>query len=231
MHTPPSSRAHHRHKQGGVALLFALLTLVALMLATLGLVRSVDTGTMLMGNIGFKQEAAATTDRATRVALTQLNTMLAALNTDSPSNGYYASTTEIAANGITRTPLDVTGKQLEGTTNRQLIDWDNDNCAYASAGSFGSCIKPKYGDDQINKQDIAYLIFRLCSKSGDYTTDTTISCAKPLNSADTEAAKKDAIDTTNPKPYTVPAGPYYRVVVRVKGKRNTTGFAETIVHF
>lgn len=230
MHTQPPSHTSSRRNQGGVALLFALLTLVALMLATLGLVRSVDTSTMLMGNIGFKQEATAATDRATRQALTDLNVMLAALNTDSPSSGYYASTTEIGIDGVTRTPIDVTGKQLEGTANRQLIDWDNDNCKYASEGTFTACVQPKQSAD-INNQKAAYVIFRLCSKPGDYNTDTTISCAKPLNAADTESSKKDAIDTSNPKPFTIPAGPYYRVVVRVLGARNTASFSETIVHF
>jgi hypothetical protein len=46
-------------QQRGSALIFALMTLVALMLAAVALVRSVDTSSRVLGNLGFKQEATA----------------------------------------------------------------------------------------------------------------------------------------------------------------------------
>ena len=56
-------------RQNGATLLFALLTLVALMLSTLALVRSTDIAALLMGNLGFKQDATASSEQAARQAV------------------------------------------------------------------------------------------------------------------------------------------------------------------
>src|ERR1700758_2734999 len=107
MHLQPSEHGIRRQRrsigryqaQRGVTLIFALITLVALLFATLALIRSVDTSTILMGNIGFKQDATATADQATKSALTWLAAQSAVLNTDSLAKnlgqGYYASTKQI----------------------------------------------------------------------------------------------------------------------------------------
>ena len=66
----PSSRG--RKQQAGASLLFALITLVALALAASALVRSVDTGAVVMGNLGAKKATAAAADRATQMAINYL---------------------------------------------------------------------------------------------------------------------------------------------------------------
>ena len=45
-------------RQAGASLLFALITLVALALAATALVRSVDTGAIVLGNLGSKKATA-----------------------------------------------------------------------------------------------------------------------------------------------------------------------------
>ena len=57
----------------GVALIFALITLVALMLGALALVRNTDTAALVLGNLGFKQDATQSADQATREAINWLN--------------------------------------------------------------------------------------------------------------------------------------------------------------
>src|SRR4051794_33864237 len=52
-----SSRGIAHRRQQGVVLLIALIVLVAMTLAGIGLVRSVDTGNMVAGNLAFKQGA------------------------------------------------------------------------------------------------------------------------------------------------------------------------------
>lgn len=42
-------------KQRGVVLFFALIALVAMSLAAVALIRSVDTSTLIAGNLAFKQ--------------------------------------------------------------------------------------------------------------------------------------------------------------------------------
>lgn len=228
----PVAPMRARRAERGSVLLFALITLVALMLGTLGLIRSVDTGAMLLGNIGFKQDATSSADRVTRQAIQWLAENRLVLNTDIVQSGYYASTQEFGADGITpRPPVDATGKQLHGNANRQLIDWDNNNCRAAESGSYNGCgIRPA-SVDAVNGNTASYVVFRLCSKAGDYTTDTSISCAQPMNAASGSGGTKGDINYVDTDRLEQASGPYYRIVVRVMGARNTASFTETIVHF
>lgn len=213
--------------QKGVSLLFALLTLVALLLSTLALVRSVDTGALVLGNIGFKQDATAAADQATRQALAWLSANTASLNSDASAGGYYASTLELASDGTTvQPPVDVTGRQQTGS-NRQLIDWDGDTCRYAGSGT---CSVRVSSLDDINGNKVRFVIFRLCSKAGDFTKDASISCATPLKSSSGGTTSKEACDYRGCPISVSGIQPYYRVLVRVQGARNTTSFTETIVH-
>jgi hypothetical protein len=224
--------SHSVRAQRGSVLLFALITLVALMLATMGLVKSVDTSAMLLGNLGFKQDATSTADRATRLAVKWLSDNRAAINTSIAQSGYYASTREFNADGITpRPPVDATGKQLYGNSNRQLIDWDGDDCKKIERGSFTACdIKPASAGT-INGNQASFVVFRLCSKDGNYNTDSSISCAKPMSTSSTEASGRGDLNYAEPTRFTSTSGPYYRIVVRILGVRNTASFTETIVHF
>ncbi len=215
-------------RQHGATLLFALLTLVALMLSTLALVRSTDIGALLMGNLGFKQDATASSEQATRQALDWLSTELAALNADKPVNGYYASTKEKDA-----APVDATGMQLISTNTRQVIDWDANNCKTEADGSYtvGGCLKPRPVTDQINGNSASYIIFRMCDKAGDPGTDSTINCMRPMGSATGSSPIKGELNYAEAMRFASSAGPYFRIIVRVQGARNTVSFTETIVHF
>lgn len=223
MNTPTTTK----HHQQGATLLFALLTLVALMLSTLALVRSIDISTILMGNLGFKQDATASAEQATRQAIDWLSANLAALNADDATNGYYASTKESGA-----TPVDATGNQLSSTNTRQLIDWDNDSCKASTAGSYAACaIKPVTIATTINNNTASYVIFRMCDKAGDLAADSTINCVRPLNSNDGGSPIKGDLTYSEPERFGSASSPYFRILVRVQGARNTISYTETIVHF
>ncbi len=56
-----------------MSLIFALLTLVALSLAAVALVRSVDTSTTVIGNLGFKQDSTFYAGQAAEEAIAWLN--------------------------------------------------------------------------------------------------------------------------------------------------------------
>lgn len=232
MQIRPLNLSQRRRAQRGVSLLFALLTLVALLLATLALVRSVDTSTLVLGNMGFKQDATSAADQAARKAIDWLTANSASLNTDAASSGYYASTQELAADGVTaKPPIDVTGRQLAASTNRQLIDWDGNTCQSATTGTYNGCSVTTADAGTINNNNARFVIFRLCSKAGNYLTDTSISCAKPISSSGANVTKKGEMNYAE-QPFAGGAsGPYYRIVVRVLGARNTASFTETIVHF
>ncbi|MDI1259492.1 pilus assembly protein PilX [Aquabacterium sp.] len=209
---------HPSFKHRGVSLLFALLSLAALSLATVALVRSVDTSSVVMGNLGFKQDATAAADRATKKAITdRLNNALpGSLNIS--ANGYYATAYE---------NLDVTGQQSTGV--RKLIDWDGNGCQYAPGTAEADCTVLPAAELTINENKVRYVIFRLCDAVGDPNATTT-SCARPLVSSSSQASKRGKLDYSDYERFTNVSGVYYRIVVRVIGPRNTTSFVETIVH-
>jgi type IV pilus assembly protein PilX len=222
-----------RQRQRGLSLLFSLLSLVAMSIATLALVRSVDTSAMLLGNIGLKQDATAAADQATRLAIDWLSSNLGGLTADNPGTGYYASTQELAGDGATvKPPVDVTGEMIvSGASNaRQLVDWDGDSCATAPSGTYTGCSIHTASAGNINGNKARYVVFRLCSKPGDFMVDTTVSCAqRPANAecgGPNGGLKYGGVALGCAK-----AIAYYRVVVRVQGARDTTSFTETIVHF
>ena len=66
--------APRRERQRGVVLFIALIVLVAMALAGIALVRSVDTGILVAGNIAFKQGATNAGDQGLEAARTWLVT-------------------------------------------------------------------------------------------------------------------------------------------------------------
>lgn len=217
--------------QRGMSLMFSLLALVALSLAAVALIRSVDTGTIVLGNLGFKQDATATADIGTQEALNWLSTATS-LTADNAAAGYYATSN---GNPTSPTlPVDVTG-QLNPAGGRMLIKWDDDgdatdeasDCAYASGTIGTACtIKPV----SRNNGARMYVIFRLCKTAGEINLAGN-SCAQPGAGAGGAAAARGALDYSSPAPFKGTPGAYYRIVVRSQGARNTTSFTETIVQF
>lgn len=222
-----------RRSQRGVSLLFALIALVALSLATLALVRTVDTGALMLGNIGFKQDATVTADQTAREALAWLKNNTASLNDDVPTRGYYASTGEVNADK-TITPVDVTGQQYDGAiyTTRRLVDWSetlDGQCPYATSGTYSTCAIKSAAGATINGNKTRYVIFRLCAAAGNANDELNNSCSKPLSS-NSGASGRGALAYGSAR-FTSASGAYYRIVVRVLGARNTVSYTETIANF
>jgi Tfp pilus assembly protein PilX len=93
--TPPrgAMRGAPPANQRGVVLLLALIVLVAMTLAGLGMMRAADTGTVVAGNLAFKQSAIHAGDRGIEAAyqwlLAQAGT--GALNMTDPASGYVSA--------------------------------------------------------------------------------------------------------------------------------------------
>ncbi len=94
-------------KQRGVVLFLALIALVALSLAAVALIRSVDTSTLIAGNIAFKQSATTSADAGVESAIAWLTGVQSAnsninvltnathpFNITNAGNGYYSNTVD-----------------------------------------------------------------------------------------------------------------------------------------
>lgn len=81
-----------KYLQRGVVLFFALIALVAMSLAAVALIRSVDTNSIIAGNLSFKQSSLLSADRGAEAAIAWLSTQTtAALGNDAVASGYRAT--------------------------------------------------------------------------------------------------------------------------------------------
>lgn len=211
-HTP--SRIY---RQKGVVLFFTLIALVVMSLAALALVRSVDTGAMVAGNMAFKQSATTSADAGVEAAIAWLevvnranaakNVILDpshAFNKDDPANGYYSS-------------LD-SNLNVFGTSGLKHISWDN-------SGGDNMLLGRDRADNEVR-----YIIQRICRVANVIAQD-----AGCLYSADMLQTNSKAVQL--PSEYCnstdcpfVGQSPQYVITVRVLGPRDTISFVQSFAY-
>lgn len=224
MRTAPARQRLVGARQKGVVLFIALIALVAMTLAAIALVRSMDTGLVIAGNTAFKLATTAAADTATESATTWLasNNAAAVLNA-SAATGYYANS---------KSGCDITGNRTP-TDQTDDVGWDNmsshPGCQAISmaatgmpAGFTGS-----------------YIITRMCAYDGSPFGQSMVNGVNMDNSCVGVPPGANFNDTpdyvqrglTSAERSRIAAGksPYYRIVARVVGPRNTTSFVETVV--
>lgn len=212
-------------RQAGIILLLTLIVLVAMTLATIALIRSVDTTNVVAGNLAFKQATIQIADEGTELAISCLG------GTTSPtcaSGGFLAGTEatyyEIPASGYYPTGMEELDPIGNGNDpNHALVDWDDNGC---NGLATSRCLQASPSvTASAAGYTLRYIINRLCPAAG-----LPNNC--PSTASITSGASMGAMD------YTSKGGlnnatqtEYYRIITRVQGPRNTVSFIETIVHF
>jgi Tfp pilus assembly protein PilX len=194
-------------RERGVVLLIALIVLVAMTLAGLGMMRSIDTGTIVAGNIGFREAAVATGDTGIERARTWLMANTASLNIDQPTAGYYSTRQD---------SLDITGNRTEGGTDG--VDWGgSDPSQPVKAVSLGAV------DSSGNT--VFYIIHRLCSVPGSVNAANqscaTVAVAGTGSTQDAPTYSAYALAIQNLA--------YFRVTARVNGPKNTVSYVQAVL--
>lgn len=135
----------NKNKQKGAVLIFVLIILGIMILAIAASVRSGDTVNAITTNMGLKQNASYAADAGVETATTWLSSQTTSvLESDSPTNGYYASNQE--------------------TLNLKTgVDWNNDG---------STNIKAKVIGTDANGNKVSYIIHRICNSSGAIDTAT-----------------------------------------------------------
>jgi type IV pilus assembly protein PilX len=124
-------------KQGGIALIIALIILGAMLMGGIAMMRSVDSGVIISGNIALRQAAVAAADSA----LEQATRFVQGSNADAlrganiVASGYYAS--------------------HQGLTRNQLLNLD----------TFTNANAPTVVDN-VHRLTARYLIHRMCPLPG-----------------------------------------------------------------
>lgn len=207
--------------QRGVSLIFALLALAAISLAAVALVRSVDGGLLVIGNLGFKQETTRAADRAAEAARAWIAANGGSLNADDTAMGYYAAA---PAN------LDPTGKLTSAARRMDVINWGDVDSCLCTASTCNACtLTPRNVPLANSTVTASYVITRLCPVTG--LPSAANACSLPAGQE--VGGTKDRGDEGYGDPTISKdsaASPYYRIIVRTVGGRNTVSFTETLVH-
>lgn len=195
-------------RERGVVLMIALIVLVALTLAGLSMVRSVDTGSTIAGNFAFRQAALSAADAGVEAAFAVLNGATGTGNgvvqtapDNQVSNKYYPVMQATDADGI---PTGITWTSAYG-----LAD--------VPAGVTSVSVPTGY--------DVRFVIERMCTGAFP-VIDVAGKC---VNERTTDAAG-GSVGIGRPR-FTGATKTNYRVTVRVEGPRNTVSMAQAVMAF
>lgn len=190
-----------RKAQRGVVLFIALIVLVAMTLAGIALMRNVDTGTVISGNLAFRQTATHVGDMGVEAARAWLTTTSVSMFNDSSANGYYATWQE---------SIDLLGND-PGKTD---FNWNANSITTtgAYAGPAGYTVR--------------YVIHRLCENVGD-PTGSSANCVKTTGTSSATSTGTKGAAAYGSYAITVPTAALYRITVRVDGPRNTLSYIQS----
>lgn len=193
------------HSQRGVVLIIALIVLVAMTLASVAMVRSIDTSTIIAGNLAFKQSGVASGDAGIETAIAWISANGSSLTADSPTNGYYATSQD---------SLDLT-KNATPDNAADDLDWSD-----------GGKVKKLAMDAAGN--EVAYVIHRMCNSVGALNGE---SCATEESVQEGRSyGTLRSMSTYQPGSWTSVANRgYYRITVRIVGPRKTISYVQAFV--
>lgn len=208
----------HMQKQRGVVLFFALVALLAMSLAAVALIRSVDTGTLIAGNLALKQSATTSSDRGVEAAIVWLRGTSNAssaqdplidathpFNISAPTSGYYAN-------------FDPALSLTDGT-----FAWDNSDSAPVDPDGSGN---PRV---DVSGNQVRYVIQRLCRTAGVSITNAECLFSGTIvdNSKQNIALPQEICN--GPGCAAIGQTPQLRITVRTTGPRNTVSYVQAFV--
>lgn len=191
-------------RQRGVVLFFALIALVVMSLAAVALIRSVDTGDLIAGNLAFKRSATTSADSGTETAISWLlGEVPANLNNNNVAQAYYATSVDDPL-----TPL------VDESNPKELVD------AVAKNATGVGIVAGK----DMSGNTVTYVVQRLCTSAG-----TPLPEACLFGPAKDKASFKNAgLPCPNPACSSEP-GPIYRVTAKVIGPKNTVSYIQAFL--
>lgn len=188
-------------KQRGVVLFIALIALVTIMLAAVALVRSVDTSSLIAGNIAFRRAATSSADAGLENAITWLTTQQVADQAALPADRGLNNT-----NGARGYSANLVG----GFVPETATNWTDQQSVNVGTDASGNTVR--------------YRIERMCQNS-EGIAEAKENCV--FSDAESETSSKK---TGNPQPKKSGASVMYRVTTRVTGPRNTVSYVQAFIY-
>jgi Tfp pilus assembly protein PilX len=209
-------------RQRGLVLLIAMIALVVLSLAAVALIRTVDSATIIAGNLAFKQSTTASGEAALIRANQWLATQAAVdppvgFDNNNLAVGYYATMTSLTA--------------LRGLPSEKVYEALTADATWAVANSQAAIVKCNGidSDKDCSGNTIRYVIERMCSLPGAVEGSPL---ANPLQkclfgpSVESGGSRKGG-GQSNPS---VEASPMFRITARSAGPKNTFGYIQSFVY-
>ena len=187
----------------GVALITALIVLLAMTLAALGIVRSTFTSTRIAGNLAFQQAATQSADVGIEAAIAWLETNRAGTRLHNHIDigggepvGYFARREDPAAGVSWQTY------------------WDTVITTTARVNTLPA-------DDAGNQ--VSWVVHRLCNAIGDPVSGVGCEATPELTGGESGSKGSGVVGLLTASQR------YYRITARVDGPRNTVSFVQVVV--
>ena len=206
MNTARIARSLPRHRgprsQRGTMLMISLIVLVALTLAGIAMMRSVDTASLVAGNIAFKQSAVNASDQGIQDAYNWILSTKGSTTLDADFNG-----TPPAGRGyFSSVPLS------------ESANWWNNSLQWTNAYLLNGGVADASGNI------VEYVIHRMCVGANVKAGETD--CG---STPDTTLVSGEGVDQSSPNFFTRPPAIHYRITVRTIGPRNSISIVQTTV--
>jgi len=193
--------ARLRHAQRGVVLFIALIVLVAMSLAGIAVMRSVDSSVVISGNLAFKQTATQSSDSAMAQAFTWLNNNSAGatLQSDVAASGYFSARPAVEP------------------------DWSDLN-------NWSNAVVLNNGTPDATGNVVRFVIHRMCTEpntpynGSNAGVSNVCALSYPASAAAVGGSMLVGAPTFDALPQL-----FYRVTARVDGPRNTVSIVQATV--
>lgn len=201
-------------KQRGVVLFFTLIALLAMSLAAVALIRSVDTSTLIAGNLAFKQAATSSGDAGIDAAMSWLTATQAANN----ANSIYTNLPAIHPFNVT----DLTARpgyhsNVDPALNLTAdATWSGTNSVLVGTDGGGNTIR--------------YIIQRVCRNANQpiTTADCLFSEAQMDNNGQAILLPQEVCQGAGCP--SAEQSPQIRITARTTGPKNTVSYVQTFVY-
>lgn len=219
------SRKNGPIAQFGIVLFTVLIALVVISLSAVALIRSVDTGTVIAGNLAFRQASTQAADGGVEAAFSWLKAKVDSdvkeLYKNDPANGYYATWMAGCDLGGTETPDDLGDDVIWGDSAADDVEPEVSSCTMKPAAVSAAVLPLGYA--------ASYVVNRLCLKEGS-PDEAGNSCEKYYEwGASADAGVSKLGPSYQPPSSLGPARYFYRVTTRVVGPRNTVSFVQVML--
>ncbi len=197
--------------QRGLVLVMVLIVLTAMMLAGIALMRSVNTSTLVAGNMAFRQAATHQGDVGTETAIAWLQANSGATLQVQGSNaalGYF--------------------DKIQGPSSSQTWDqyWQTvlDITPVARPVAVAVNSGSVWTLATVNGYTVSYVIHRMCGADGDPAVATTLCVQSPTSGTSTGDS-----NSSGSFGFTFNSQVYYRITSRIQGPRNTVSYTQAVI--